>query len=303
MLAKFHLLWLLPLSWLLFSCVATHKPLNIVPIKPASPAVASSVQLDSLMRSAEAAYEEKNYSDAESFIVKALPLASQAQDGDVKFRQSLTILAMLYEAQGQYDQAIDVYQKLLFVMRVYQDPKIVDVGRHCARLLRNSNRSTEALYLEAFIRKLDPDDFVSEAVRQDDSVWRSTFIRGRNLVKVRRYSDAARVFRLAVRQALPFGMQDARVAVSLKNLAFVYRKQGNEFRAENLEGKVDDVYRLAEFVCGLEANEQDKQFSSCIICHGDRILSLKKTGKILSYIRGPYLGGETWYCQQCQQSW
>ncbi len=98
------------------------------------------------------AYQEGRYAEAEKRWLAALEEAENFGPDDERLATSLSNLAELYRAQGQYAEAEPLYRRALFVLTKAlgpDHPNVATTVENYAALLRKLNRETEAEKMEA----------------------------------------------------------------------------------------------------------------------------------------------------------
>ena len=114
------------------------------------PMVAASAQetrWDSIMAGAAKAYQQADYAQAEKLLLAALQEAEKFGEQDPRLATSLNNLAVLYRAQGKYEQAEPLHQRALAIIEKALGPDHPDVANslnNLAQLYRAQGKFTEA---------------------------------------------------------------------------------------------------------------------------------------------------------------
>ncbi len=177
-------------------------------------------------------YAQGRYQEALPFAEEALRLSEREfgpDHPDVATR--LNGLAEVYRAQGRYTEAEPLHKRALAIREKALGPEHPDVAQslnNLAEVYRAQGRHTEAQLLLA---RAQPIEARGAAQR---GLWESYMATGAAAYQEGRYAEAQRQLEAARNAAEGFGPQDPRLAMSLNNLAELYRAQGRYADAEPL---------------------------------------------------------------------
>ncbi|MCH8267055.1 MAG: tetratricopeptide repeat protein [Acidobacteria bacterium] len=107
---------------------------------------------ESYIQAGEAAYEQGNYAEAEKQFLAALQEAENFGPEDPRLATSLNNLAVVFRAQGKYEEAEPLYQRSLAIDEKAlgpEHPKVATTLENYADLLRKTGRENEASSMEA----------------------------------------------------------------------------------------------------------------------------------------------------------
>jgi len=102
---------------------------------------------------------------------------------------------------------------------------------------------------------------ITPAAQADAAAWTRYTHDGSEAFQQAKYGQAERLFKLALKEALPFGDHDARLATSLTNLGVLYKTHGQEAKAEPLFERAVVIQQNA-----LGANDFDVIASTARLC-------------------------------------
>jgi tetratricopeptide (TPR) repeat protein len=188
------------------------------------------------------AYLDGDHAEARTQFAAALREARRFGTDDPRLAQSLSGMAEVQRAEGKLDDAERLHEEALTIREKAFGPRHPEVAQsleNLATVYRAQGRiaSAEAFERQASIIRYN-NATAEEAWQMDMTAADSAYQQGD-------YAEAERLLNVAVERAEGFGSQDQRLALSLNNLAEVYRKLALYDEAEALHRQVLEILEEA----------------------------------------------------------